>query len=113
VSIFDNAFSRPTHHQVIDTIRPLEIALTADKTGARRQEIDRRDEWFVELRLRQNYWANNAQRPDFEKAALRCLAADLYADVLRELPRLRLAIMSGDKAGAMAAVDRIDAATQP
>lgn len=83
-------------------------------TGSRKDyTTDRNKEWEVRLTLAQNYWANDVQREHMEKAAIRCLAATLYEDVLRELPTLRLCIESGDKIGALLAADRIEAATRP
>lgn len=113
MSIFDQARSRDTGLQRVDTILPVEVALTSEATGLTRPFVDRHSEWVVVLTLKQTYWANTAQRPHAEKAAIRCLAATLYEDVLREIPQLRLCIQSGDKNGALRAVDRIQQATNP
>lgn len=114
MSIFDNARSRETGIHGIDSIRPTMVECRIEETGARKNyTLDRNEEWVIELRLSQNFWANRVQRPHVERAAIEALAAMLYEDVLRELPRLRLCIQSGDKHGAMEVADRIERASKP
>jgi hypothetical protein len=92
----------------------MEVSLHNGSTGqVRHDTLDRNKQWALEIRLRQVYWANDAQRASVEKVAMQALSASLYEDVLRELPMLRLAIMSGDASGALMACDRITKATQP
>lgn len=113
MSIFRYIRTRPTGFRVIDRIRPVEIGLSVKPTGVTRPQIDSHAEFEVELVLRQNFWANRAQEEGRTKYAIDCIAADLYEDVLRELPRLRNAIASGDRDGALEAVSRIEQATRP
>lgn len=112
MSIFKNAESRPTHF-FLSIGRPVAQSAIQETGEIRPHTLDRNEEWELRLTLSQKFWANRVQRPGVEKIARRALAAELYADVLRELPHLRLCIESGDVAGARESVERIEQATRP
>ena len=114
MSIFDRANVSDTGVFHYDRIRRPDVSLHCGDTGnVRPYTTDRSHEWALEIRLRQTFWANGAQRRDAEKIAMRALAASLYEDVLRHLPHLRLCISSGDYEGAMETIDLIEKATRP
>lgn len=114
MSIFDKANVSDTGMYYPNSIRPVQVSLHGGETGAVRDYTsDRNQEWALEIRVRQTFWANQAQRRDAEKLAMQALAASLYGDVLRHLPHLRLCITSGDATGALTTIDMIEAATKP
>lgn len=113
VSIFANARTRNAERWQLDTIQPPQVTLVSEATGVTRSQIDRHAEYVVELVIRQTFWANTVQLPDFERQAIRCIASELYRDVLPRLEQLRMAVMSGDKLGALQVCDRIEEATKP
>lgn len=106
--LLERAHSRETGMLFYDRIRPMSVDLSVDTTGQiRPHTLDRNEEWELTLTLKQNYWANKAQREGVEKLAMRAIAADLYRDVLEVLPALRLAITSGDRDGALALTEQL------
>jgi hypothetical protein len=99
---------------------PLRINRTAfdmqtEKTGKIRDyTADSNEEYAITLKIQQNFWANKAQlHGGAWKYAVEALAYTLYEDVYRELPHLKACICSGDEAGAMEAVSRIEQAMKP
>lgn len=113
MSIFKNATVHSTQMWRMNSLHKPEVTFSAEQTGRMRDTIDQSTEYVLELRLCQNFWANQAQRKHVENAARRALAAHLYEDVLREIPHLILAIESGDREEALEAALRIKQATQP
>ena len=67
-------------------------------------------EWTLMARTEVTFRANRAQFERARETALMALFAMLYSDVLKELPRLRLAISNGDRMAATLACDRIESA---
>lgn len=111
MSIFDNAETAPTGHRVIGRTR---APMTSEPTGEiKPHTLNANEEWELRLTFVQRFWANRVQRPRVEAMAREAMAAAVFADVLRELPHLRLCIESGDTLGAHEAVDRIERATKP
>jgi len=113
MSIFDHVTCESTRMQRISTLHRPWFSQEAGQTGRMRDTIDKSTEYVLKLSLAQNFWANSAQRSSAQQAALRALAAYLYEDVLREIPRLILAIESGDREEALATALRIESATRP
>lgn len=114
MSIFDKVGCHTTGMRAIDGIRPTEVDLKRAKTGnVRDYTADQNEEYVLRLTVSQNFWANPAQRSDVERYAMQELAAFLYQDVLREVPRILLAIESGDRRGAIEGCLRIKEVTQP
>lgn len=113
MSIFDKAEIASTGMKYYDRIRPVAVEVEWSKTGEVRQhQLSQNEEYELVLMIRQNFWANRAQRADAAKYARHSMARFLFQDVVRELSHLRLCITSGDRNGAMKTVDRIQKATE-
>ena len=93
-----------------DEFREPVLSVDCGKTGeVRPYTRDANEEWHLTGTVRVTFWANKAQFSDAIKVAEKALIARLYADVLAELPELRLAISNGDRRSASAVLDRIEA----
>jgi len=66
-----------------------------------------REEWVLTGKIHVIFWANSDEYGHARKRAEEVLLSTLYEDVMRELPRLKMAISDGDRAAAFSAVSRI------
>lgn len=85
------------------------VEMNLRKTGeAIPYTLDQNEEWLLEARVWVKFWANPAQIHDAQKIALRALYAGIYQEILRELPRLRLAISDGTRPLAFSICDKME-----
>ena len=114
MSIFSKLMVKDTHIRRYDSIVPTTIEMDCKATGnIHPYNTDSNKEWALQLKIVQTFWANDVQRSGALRYAEQAMAHELYHDVLMHLPQLLLCITSGDKHGALMAVDRIEKATKP
>jgi hypothetical protein len=109
VSILEHLEARSIGYRHLDEFdAPDFCTVKYGETGKSRYGLDANQEWCLEATISVTFWANTAQYQHAREIAERALVHRLYADVLRELPELRMQISNGSRMGCLRIVDRIE-----
>ena len=112
-NIFDLLKDCPTHIRVPDYIVPMDVTAHDDLVPTNDLCPRYREQWKLSFTLQQTYWATQAEHNQARRFALDAVADSLYSNVRTEVHKALLAIESGDRVAAIAAILHIEDATKP
>jgi len=98
---------RPMYQRGLDEFVMLECGPTGN---IREHDVSENQEYHLVGKITVPFWANPAQLADARRIAAQVLFRELYHEVLRLLPQLRLSISNGDRNAAYRQCDLIEVA---
>ena len=110
--ILDKATHRNTNEIRSVSKPPVLADLSEEKITPDMNSRDLQEKYLLELRLRVEYWAGPSSKAAARELAHNCLLEELYGNIKRLLPGLRLATHNGDYDMAMDLVNQIDEAVR-
>lgn len=112
-NIFDMLNDDPQYARMPDYIVPMEVTAQDELVPTNIPIAPYCDQYVISFTMRQMYWATPAEHDQARRFALDVIADSLYSNVRTEAHKALLAIESGDRATAIAAILRIEDATKP
>lgn len=114
-NVFDLLKDCPTHIRVPDYnyIVPMDVRTRDDLVHTNDLCPRYREQWKLSFTLQQTYWATQAEHNQARRFALDAVADSLYSNVRIEVHKALLAIESGDRIAAIAAILHIEDVTRP
>ena len=97
MTLLDKLDVQNTYRLRMDPFAKSMLDIRCEPTGITRPMIDRHTQYLLSAMVTVEFWANTAQYEGALKLARRRLIAEMYSDILVEIPRLMHAINDGNR----------------